>query len=73
MIIYEHFNQNTAVCPICGTRDDKPGTILEVNEYPGYAPPLMMPFHLECLNPSVNIVRDGKILVIMDFVVDPKK
>jgi hypothetical protein len=49
MKIFEHFNQSS-ICPICGTNEDKPATLIGIDGTEDGGNMEALQVHVDCLN-----------------------
>jgi len=68
MRLFDHFPQEKAVCPICGTNDDKPCFLMPIDETGDDRICEAQPTHAECLRDHADqfrLNRDAGIVYVL--------
>ena len=70
MKIFEHPNMFEFKCPICGTSDDKPVTLVSIagTEVPESKRIKAKQVHVDCIDLTMTILDDGLSLVLVQIL-----
>ena len=68
MKIFEHPNLIDFKCPICGTNDDKPITLVSIAGTEDHNKHEAKQVHVDCIELTMTILDDGLSLVLVQIL-----